>query len=211
MRALNVNTIDEVPDSSWFTNRIGRRPMSARRARARARSPSRRLARRLGRSGGKSTGVQPGFRMTDPAGQMYQIEFDPPSNPEMATGAEIIGTAFYYAFGYHTVEVYLTEFDPAKIVIAAEGARFSTRSSASGAPLTKPRSRQRLRAVRAAAERQVPRARQPVRRRASRSATSATTARGPTTRTTSCRTSIAASCAARACSARGSITTTRAA
>src|SRR5512134_124869 len=28
MRALNVNTIDEVPDSSWFVNRIGARPMS---------------------------------------------------------------------------------------------------------------------------------------------------------------------------------------
>src|SRR5687768_6606574 len=27
-RALNVNTLDEVPDSSWFTNRIGQRPMS---------------------------------------------------------------------------------------------------------------------------------------------------------------------------------------
>jgi hypothetical protein len=28
-RARNVNTIDEVPDSSWFTNRIGARPISA--------------------------------------------------------------------------------------------------------------------------------------------------------------------------------------
>src|SRR5262245_3358514 len=26
--ALNVNTLDEVPDSSWFTNRIGRLPMT---------------------------------------------------------------------------------------------------------------------------------------------------------------------------------------
>src|SRR5688572_4071804 len=25
VRAMNVNTIDEVPDSTWFTNRIGRR------------------------------------------------------------------------------------------------------------------------------------------------------------------------------------------
>src|SRR5919106_5602580 len=24
--AANINTIDEVPDSSWFTNRIGRQP-----------------------------------------------------------------------------------------------------------------------------------------------------------------------------------------
>src|SRR5919106_3986682 len=28
IRAVNVNTIDEVPDSSWFTNRIGIRDMS---------------------------------------------------------------------------------------------------------------------------------------------------------------------------------------
>ena len=37
-RALNVNTLDEVPDSSWFTNRIGRRADDDRRDRARARS-----------------------------------------------------------------------------------------------------------------------------------------------------------------------------
>ena len=35
VRALNVNTVDEVPDSSWFTNRIGRKALSARRNRAR--------------------------------------------------------------------------------------------------------------------------------------------------------------------------------
>ena len=26
--AVNVNSMDEVPDSSWFTNRLGKRPMS---------------------------------------------------------------------------------------------------------------------------------------------------------------------------------------
>src|ERR687898_3089384 len=26
LRAKNLNTVDEVPDSSWFTNRIGTRP-----------------------------------------------------------------------------------------------------------------------------------------------------------------------------------------
>ena len=29
IKAQNVNTIDEVPDSNWFTNRIGARPVSA--------------------------------------------------------------------------------------------------------------------------------------------------------------------------------------
>jgi hypothetical protein len=36
----------------------------------------------------------------------------------MASGAEIIGTAFYYAFGYTTVEVYLSEMDAAALKIS---------------------------------------------------------------------------------------------
>jgi hypothetical protein len=120
VRALNVNTVDEVPDSSWFVNRIGRRAMTIEDI---VRGPDQRTVASLDGwvvSKGKSTGVQAGFRMNDPSGQTYQIEFDPPSNPEMATGAEIIGTAFYHAFGYHTVEVFLAELDPKKIVIAPD-------------------------------------------------------------------------------------------
>jgi hypothetical protein len=118
VRALNVNTVDEVPDSSWFTNRIGRRDLTVADV---VRGPDR--VERLSLdgwvvSGGKSSGVQPGFRMTDPEGQLHQIEVDPPSNPEMASGAEIIGTAFYHAFGYSTVEVYLAEIDRAALVIS---------------------------------------------------------------------------------------------
>ena len=120
VRAGNINTIDEVPDSSWFTNRMGRVRMSTADI---VRGPDRLDTISLDGwkvSGGKSSGLQPGFRMTDPSGQTYQIEFDPPSNPEMATGAEIIGTAFYHAFGYHTVEVYIAELDPATLVIAPD-------------------------------------------------------------------------------------------
>ncbi len=36
VRALNVNTVDEVPDSSWFTNRIGRKELTVGRNRERA-------------------------------------------------------------------------------------------------------------------------------------------------------------------------------
>jgi hypothetical protein len=117
MRARNVNTIDEVPDSSWFVNRMGRTKLSAAEL---ARGPDRLESLSLDGwkiSGPKGSGLQPGFRMTDPSGHLYQIEFDPPSNPEMATGAEIIGTAFYYAFGYNTVEVYVAELDPEAIEI----------------------------------------------------------------------------------------------
>jgi len=118
VRAPNVNSVDELPDSSWFTNRIGRRPMSVADV---VRGPDLRDGVDMAGwvvSGGKSTGVQPGFRMTDSSGQTYQIEVDPSSNPEMASGAEMIGTALYHAIGYSVVEVYLTELDPKTLVIA---------------------------------------------------------------------------------------------
>jgi len=116
--ALNVNTLDEVPDSSWFTNRIGReRPTRE----ALVRGPDRQARPDIQDwpiVAGKSEGVQPGFRMRDPANHLWQIEFDPRSNPEMASGAEVIGTAFYHALGYNVVEVYVTDVDPTKIKIA---------------------------------------------------------------------------------------------
>jgi hypothetical protein len=107
-----------VPDSSWFTNRIGHRDMAIPEL---VKGPD-----RVGRanlegwvvSAGKGTGAQPGFRMMDPAKKLYQIEVDPPSNPELATAAEIIGTAFYHAFGYNTVDVYLADVDPDTLVIS---------------------------------------------------------------------------------------------
>ncbi len=117
VRALNVNTVDEVPDSSWFTNRIGRKELSIAEI---ARGPDRSERMTIDGwkvSGGKSAGVQPGFRMTDPDGQTYQIEVDPPSNPELASGAEMIGTAFYHAIGYSVVDVYLVELDRESLVI----------------------------------------------------------------------------------------------
>jgi hypothetical protein len=136
VRALNVNTVDEVPDSSWFVNRIGRRPMSIDEI---VRGPDQHRFDSLEGwvvTEGKSSGVQAGFRRTAPDGHLYQIEFDPPEHPEMATGAEMIGTAFYHAFGYHTVEVFLTELDPDAIVIA-EGATIKDPLIGERRPLTR--------------------------------------------------------------------------
>lgn len=121
VRALNVNTVDEIPDSSWFTNRIGRRPMSVAEI---VRGPDK--VERLDVDewlivGGKSPGgLQPGFRAVDPRRpqQVYQLEVDPRSHPELASGAEIIGTALYHAMGYNVVDVYLVNVDPKKITIS---------------------------------------------------------------------------------------------
>jgi hypothetical protein len=118
IRAVNVNTLDEVPDSSWFTNRIGRRAMSIDEI---VRGPNTSDVPNIDDwpvVEGKSTGITPGYRVTAPDGRLYQVKFDPPSNPEMASGAEVIGAAFYHAFGYNVVQGFIVEIDPARIVIA---------------------------------------------------------------------------------------------
>jgi hypothetical protein len=127
VKAMNVNTMDEVPDSSWFTNRIGRRPLTLEEI---VRGPDVRETLQVGRwqiVRDKSAGFQPGFRAVDPdnPSQLYQLEFDNVRTPELATGAEMIGTLFYHAFGYNVVDVYLAELDPAMVTIA-ETATFST-------------------------------------------------------------------------------------
>ena len=117
IQAVNVNTIDEVPDSSWFTNRIGRRAMSVDEI---ARGPNTLETPNIDDwpvVEGKSSGITPGYRVVAPDGRLYQVKFDPPSNPEMASGAEVIGAAFYHAIGYNVVQGYIVDVDPAKIVI----------------------------------------------------------------------------------------------
>jgi hypothetical protein len=120
IRAVNVNTIDEVPDSSWFTNRIGVRDMPLEEI---VRGPN--SADAIDIAGWpvvqeKSSGITPGYRIRDPEGRLYQVKFDPPSNPEMASGAEVIGAAIYHALGYNVVQGYVVEIDPAAIVIDPE-------------------------------------------------------------------------------------------
>lgn len=119
--AVNVNTMDEVPDSMWFVERIGRGTMTVDEI---VRGPDRLIdfdPRDWVIVAAKNSGLQPGFRAVvagDPGGQIFQVEFDPPDYPELATGAEIIGTAIYHALGYHVVENYLVSVDPSRVSIA---------------------------------------------------------------------------------------------
>jgi len=118
IRAVNVNTIDEVPDSTWFTNRIGRRDLSIEEL---VRGPNTGPTPSFSDwpvVEGKSSGITPGYRIVDPTGRLYQLKFDPPANPEMASGAEVIGAAIYHALGYNVVQGWAVDVDPARITIA---------------------------------------------------------------------------------------------
>jgi hypothetical protein len=124
MRAQNVNTIDEVPDSSWFTNRIGTHDLSVDELTRGANSVDPREAAEWNQwvvvSGKGPGGFQPGFRAVragDPD-RVYQLEVDPKGYPRLATGAEMIGTLIYHALGYNVEDFYVIKVDPRNITIA---------------------------------------------------------------------------------------------
>ena len=100
--AQNVNTLDELPDSSWFTNRHARTRMSIEelvRGPNTGDGPQGKVPWEIFRS--KSQGLTPGFQIVDSTGERYVIKFDPLDVPELASGAEVIATKLFYAIGYN--------------------------------------------------------------------------------------------------------------
>jgi hypothetical protein len=119
----NVNTLGEVPDSTWFRNRIGAQPMSLEEI---ARGPN------TGEGPdptqpwtvvrGKSGGITPGFTMRDGRGDLYFVKFDPPQHFGLSTGADVIGSKFFHAFGYHVPENWIVYVEDARLRLG-EGAK----------------------------------------------------------------------------------------
>ena len=62
--------------------------------------------------------MTPGFQIEDSRGSRYLLKFDPETNPEMATGAGVIGALIFHALGYNVPEDYLVTFDPEILEIA---------------------------------------------------------------------------------------------
>ena len=140
IRAMNVTPQGEVPDSSWFTNRIGIRNMSIAEI---TRGPNKFDPRDAARwdtwvvtEGKGPGGFQPGFRAERPGdpGQLYQLEIDPRGYPRLATGAEFIGTLIYHALGYHVQDTYVIKVDPKNVTIAKDA---TIRDASGRRPFTK--------------------------------------------------------------------------
>lgn len=124
IEALNVNNFDEIADSTWFTNRIGRYDLMRHQI---ARGPNRASGPEMRGPyqiiAAKTTGISPGFLVEDGRGDKYLLKFDSHKNPEMASGAEIISTRFFHGFGYNVPENYLIVFDPARLQVSLEASK----------------------------------------------------------------------------------------
>jgi hypothetical protein len=116
--APNVNTVGEVPDSSWFTNRAGTRPLSATDV-ARGPDTTNGPVGRWTVVSGKSEGVRPGFTVHDAAGVTWFVKFDAPGYPEQATGAEVVATKLFWALGYNVAETHVATIRREDLDIAA--------------------------------------------------------------------------------------------
>jgi hypothetical protein len=117
VRAQNVNTIDEVPDSSWFTNRLGRKALTAAEV---GKGPDTTTGPAKGTwtiTSSKSDGITPGFTIRDAANQVWFLKFDPPGYRGMATGTEVLVTKLLWAAGYHVPESYIAFLRPEQVVV----------------------------------------------------------------------------------------------
>ena len=117
-----VNTLGEVMDSSWYTNRHGKRRLSSGelvRGPGDGQPPLQDEPWRVLTV--KQFGNRPGVLMVDSQQQMYLLRFDPPGYLEMSTGAEMVSSKIFYALGYNVLENYIVYFPRTQMVASEAG------------------------------------------------------------------------------------------
>ena len=120
-RAEDVNALDEVPDSTWFTNRIGVRDMSIEELRRGANlGPSPFDHRPWTITGAKQGGLSIGFKIEDARGDKYILKFDNVDEAEMETGAHAIVHRILWAIGFNVPEDYIGYVRRDDLVVGAK-------------------------------------------------------------------------------------------
>ncbi len=102
--AVNVNALDEVPDSTWYQNRLSIRDLAPEQVfeGACAGHPTPDPLGPWSISLGKPGGATPGFIARGSDGNRYVVKIDGLGHPEISTAADVIGSRLFWAAGYNT-------------------------------------------------------------------------------------------------------------
>lgn len=105
VHALDVNSLDEVPDSTWFTNRIGARDLTIEELKRGPNvDPSPFDYRPWTITGAKIGGQSLGFTFEDRLKRKFLLKFDMKDLPEAETAAHAIVHRIFWALGYNVPE-----------------------------------------------------------------------------------------------------------
>jgi hypothetical protein len=118
-RAAGVNALDEVPDSTWFTNRIGIRDMTLPELTAgpvTLDSPELHRPWKVVRT--KPGRGDIGFLIEDARGERFLLKFDPPGHPEQESATHVIVGKILWACGFNTTEDFLVHVRRDDLVLA---------------------------------------------------------------------------------------------
>jgi hypothetical protein len=118
VRAVAINTVDQVPDSSWFINRAGSIALTPADV---ARGPNVTNGPASGTwtvVSAKSEGVMPGLVVRDRAGIDWFIKFDPIGYGGMASGAEVVSTRLLWALGFNVPENHVAHVRAEDLVLS---------------------------------------------------------------------------------------------
>lgn len=123
--SANVNIFDEVPDSSFFTNRHARRKLPVAELEQGFREtegPD--MSRPLTVIGIEQEGLECGFLVEDARKDRYILRFDPQNHAELNTAAELIASRFYHALGYNVPQYTLLIFKPEQLAITPDAVAY---------------------------------------------------------------------------------------
>ncbi|HYQ88027.1 MAG TPA: hypothetical protein VEU09_00190 [Candidatus Binatia bacterium] len=129
--AVNVNAFDEVPNSTWFTNRNHMRavPVSdlARGPDSSTAAPAKPWIVKHAKKGGASAG----FQIKDADGKKWLLKLDPRDHPQLSAGADMVARTLVHAAGYNVPHNQPVRFTRADLTIdpglarGAEGELFT--------------------------------------------------------------------------------------
>jgi hypothetical protein len=116
MRARGVNAFDEVPDSTWFTNRRDLTPEQVRTGPVTVDNPELHLPWTIEST--KFGGSSAGFIIVDARGVKYLLKFDDPQFPEVESGTDAVVDRLVWAAGYNVPEDQVVYFRPEQLRLA---------------------------------------------------------------------------------------------